>query len=418
MGPTILLDKSSLQALSKKELVILNKLFFVNIPPILTTEILADLKNKPDDLVLKKKQVTELSNKIIQHDNAINMHHHGLIISSLTGVDFINERRPIVGGAQKVIDKDGKIGMHLKETREEKALRNWQIGNFSEAEKILAEDWRHFIQEIDVKKMIDAFQKIKERYPVCKDFKSLINIVENLLSPDELQSKMLFTSLKELNVEQELASKIFFRWESGNFKSLNDFAPYFYFHQYVELFFRIGLVYKLISEKTTNLIDLEYIYYLPFCNIFCSRDKFHISIVPIFLKENQTFINGDDLKIDLNNIVLQLEKMKEFDWDNNFILEPQKDKESLCYNLWTEFLPNWIPSQFYKKLEFPKKDKTISKKIKSQIDSYQVLDIDPDFKFEDNEFDFVSKEGFISLNDQCPCGSGKKLKDCCYKKNE
>ncbi len=46
MGPIIILDKSSLQALSKKELVLLNKLYFVNIPPVLTIEILADLKKK------------------------------------------------------------------------------------------------------------------------------------------------------------------------------------------------------------------------------------------------------------------------------------------------------------------------------------------------------------------------------------
>lgn len=416
MGPTIILDKSSIQALSKKELVILNKLFFINIPPILTIEILADLKRNPDDLVLNKEQVIELSNKIIQHDNAINLNHHGLIISSLSGVDFLNERRPIVGGAQKVKDKSGKIGMHIKESKEEKALRNWQNGNFTEAEKILASDWRHFIQKIDIKGMVDSFKNIKNIYPICKDLNSLTIIVDNLLSPESLQPKMVYTIVSELNVEQQLASKIFYRWESGKYISLKDFAPYVHFHQSVDLFFRLGLVYKLISHKTTNLIDLEYLYYLPFCNVFCSRDNFHKSIVPVFLKENQTFLNGDILKKELNSIILRLEEIKEFDWNSNFLLEPPEDNRSLCYNLWKNFLPAWEPKQFYKKLDLPKKDKNISKKIKSQIESYQVLDIDYDFQFHDSEFDFVSKEYFISLNDQCPCGSGKKLKDCCYRK--
>ena len=93
MGPTIILDKSSLQALSKKELIILNKLYYVNVPPILPIEILADLKKVKDPEAIDEKAVVEISNKLIQKDNAFNVHYYNMIISSLLGKNYINERR-------------------------------------------------------------------------------------------------------------------------------------------------------------------------------------------------------------------------------------------------------------------------------------------------------------------------------------
>jgi hypothetical protein len=42
VGPTIICDKSSLQALSKDELSVLRKYYSLNVPPILLVEILGE----------------------------------------------------------------------------------------------------------------------------------------------------------------------------------------------------------------------------------------------------------------------------------------------------------------------------------------------------------------------------------------
>src|ERR1035441_9570443 len=136
MGPTIILDKSSLQALSKKELIVLNKLYYVNVPPILPIEILADLKKVKDPKAINEKTVIEISNKLIQKDNAFNVPYNNLIISSLLGINYINERRTIVRAKSKVRDEEGKAGYLLEESDEEIAVKEWQKGNFSESEKI------------------------------------------------------------------------------------------------------------------------------------------------------------------------------------------------------------------------------------------------------------------------------------------
>jgi len=52
-------------------------------------------------------------------------------------------------------------------------------------------------------------------------------------------------------------------------------------------------------ERPSNKIDIAYLYYLPFCMVFTSRDKLHQKPAPLFLDDDQVFVHGDDLKVDL-----------------------------------------------------------------------------------------------------------------------
>ncbi len=94
MGPSVLLDKSSIQTLSFDEITFLNRYFFVNIPPILLTEILGDLKKNPES-EKAKAEVVSLAKKILQFDSIINMPYERMIAASLGGYDPIdNTFRP------------------------------------------------------------------------------------------------------------------------------------------------------------------------------------------------------------------------------------------------------------------------------------------------------------------------------------
>ncbi len=55
--------------------------------------------------------------------------------------------------------------------------------------------------------------------------------------------------------------------------------------------------------KPSHQIDLAYLYYLPFCTVFTSKDRFHEQIVPLFLDPFQTFVSGDDLKAERKRLV-------------------------------------------------------------------------------------------------------------------
>ena len=53
------------------------------------------------------------------------------------------------------------------------------------------------------------------------------------------------------------------------------------------------------KRVNSNLIDLSYLYYLPFCMVFASRDRLHEQLAPLFLRPRQRCVWGDDLKAGL-----------------------------------------------------------------------------------------------------------------------
>ncbi len=83
----------------------------------------------------------------------------------------------------------------------------------------------------------------------------------------------------------------------------NEFLYTFYF-LVVNAFLNIGipepkLRQQMCLKENDNLSDLMYLYYLPFCNVFVSNDRFHRKVVPEFLTPQQKFTWGFDLKEDV-----------------------------------------------------------------------------------------------------------------------
>ena len=93
-------------------------------------------------------------------------------------------------------------------------------------------------------------------------------------------------------------------WIGQRRPALRERFPYFVFMLSIDLFFCLVLQTQLLSNiKESHQIDLAYLYYLPFCAVFTSKDNFHVDIVPLFLQPDQTFVNGRELKADMNKLV-------------------------------------------------------------------------------------------------------------------
>src|ERR1035437_939986 len=101
MGPTLLLDKSSLQSFSPEEIHFIFKYFFINIPPILVIEILADLKKPSSDSRTSVQVVSQLSKKLLNQDSGMNDDYDHMILSELLGNKIKMSRR--------TMREDGKI---------------------------------------------------------------------------------------------------------------------------------------------------------------------------------------------------------------------------------------------------------------------------------------------------------------------
>ena len=81
---------------------------------------------------------------------------------------------------------------------------------------------------------------------------------------------------------------------------LTQFAPYAAFALRVEIFFHIA-VYKARIGALSRM-DTTYLFYLPFCQFFVSTDWVHRDSAPFFLRADQQFIWGEDLKAALKSL--------------------------------------------------------------------------------------------------------------------
>jgi hypothetical protein len=111
----------------------------------------------------------------------------------------------------------------------------------------------------------------------------------------------------------------------------------------VSLFFYIGMGSNLIGrERKSNMVDVAYLYYLPFCQVFTSSDKLHPTIAPYFLGAERRFLDGRDLKAALGEIVTYGEDLMEEVEEMGivrFARRPPNDLDNALTELWDEFRP-------------------------------------------------------------------------------
>lgn len=376
----------------------------MNIAPILIIEILGDIK-KPYAGSLSKEKVAELSRKAIPTSSAINDHYWNMLTASLLGATVSMHYRPIINGGRSVRDSQGMVGVVFDETPEELALLRWRHCEFDKAEEILGERWRSSTRQLDLDRVKNDL-KVKLPKLDIKDLPSLYHMVENIVDHPDNQKDILPFSMLEFGLPQELAQKIFFRWETLNApQSLASFAPYAHYCLKVNLFFNLGLTYNLIGTRSTNRIDMEYLYYLPFCHAFCSGDKFHCDIAPLFLNSVQSFVRRDTLKADLARLSDGLLSAG----PSGLALSPD---ESVTAKLWEQHIHSpmtnhgWIPPDLIGK----QNDSALVNFIKSRCKAETIPD--GEIAKTQGREDFVIKNTSICTTDLCPCGSRKLFIEC------
>src|SRR5258708_40133751 len=96
----------------------------------------------------------------------------------------------------------------------------------------------------------------------------------------------------------------------GEMRSVLEFAPYAASVLQLFLTFVCGLARGFIGPRPTNYIDLQYLYYSPFCMVFVSNDKFHREIWRA-TSGAHSFAWGQDLKDDLRRRIASTGKMNE-----------------------------------------------------------------------------------------------------------
>ena len=129
MGPSVILDKSALEALSVDESVWLEALLDVNVVPVFYVEVLADLEKQGRHGQSPEAAVGRLAEKT--PSNAYpNVHHRQMLRAELAGRRIDMTRRPVISGGDVRRAADGKVGLHVDEFPEQTALWRWQRHDF------------------------------------------------------------------------------------------------------------------------------------------------------------------------------------------------------------------------------------------------------------------------------------------------
>ena len=349
MGPQLLLDKSALQALSDDEISFMSIHYYNVIAPVIIAEILGDLKKYPEDAERSIKNVCGLADKVPSLGSLINEDCRTLLAWDLLGYyEVIMDGTPIRSDGIPVRMKSGKKGVYFKESQEKAVLRRWIDGEFTEVEANLADVWRKYTKSID----LEGWKRSHTDYPRVKDWETLNSYVSQLSDTPFIQMENITFLINEMSLNDKVRKEVFDRWILKGMPLLKHFSPYGHYCLRVLHAFYLATVNNIddLGTRSTNRIDLEYIFYLPFCKIFSSGDKFHVKFTKIFLRENQEFIHKDDLKADLKKIKnywdsLTEQERKEYRKNNGYY--PPNFPESFTNRVWKKYMK---PRENYKNL--------------------------------------------------------------------
>jgi hypothetical protein len=297
VGPILIFDKSTLQSLSVDESVWLDAFYLPNITPLFFVETLADLEKEVAAGRTPEQVVGNLAEKT-PTGGTPNAHHSSMCLADLLGQPVRMERRIILAGG-RYLASGSRRGLVVEHPPEMEALLRWEDGRFLDVERRFARVWRRALEQLDIAaggaRLIGGTR--------IRDLADAKRTADEIVQRDGERYAVLRLALDSLKIPSQFRGNIIRRWKSEGGPRLVQFAPYAAYVLTVDLCFSLAVGAGLeSSERPSHQIDLAYLYYLPFCDVFTSNDRLHERIAPLFLGDNQAFVRGSELKSDLPNL--------------------------------------------------------------------------------------------------------------------
>ena len=328
--PTIMIDKSTLETLSNAESTCLSRYYAAVSTHVLLSEIGADLKKDFSKDFDGKRTPEEVVSTLANRLHGLyrfNTSWYTLLELSLLGEKIpIGHMAPVYLDAMVTYAPGIGRGLYFDEQQERKTLRAWANNKFSKSDYKIAEQWRSEIKKIDLTSWHqDLSNQLKSLK--AKSLEDIPPIVENLLNNSEYQFELLQFLVQLAKVSEENSTAIFNRWNQCDMPSIQDFSQYGHYCLKVYLIFWWALFSGLVGPRSTHCVDLHYLYELPFCRIFSSKDRFHRKFARLLINDQQIFINALDLKSDLKRIEEYVDSVREEgpfpfpyppDWNDSF----------------------------------------------------------------------------------------------------
>jgi hypothetical protein len=236
-----------------------------------------------------------------------------------------------------------RVGVVFDEPLEAAAFRRWQNQEFYEVERRFAAVWRAALDASDLTQIAKVIASSGMVAQSCKTLTAAKQLADELIrAPDKAFDRLRF-AVEFFGIGQQYHKQIIQSWEFSGKPPLHEYAPYAAFVLTIEVFFHIALAAHLISpDRPSNRTDIAYLFYLPFCTVFTSSDGLHRRTAPLFLRTDQDFVWGFDLRDDLGRLDTHYKaKLSEVDRERGLIGligAPPADGGYLVTELWKRYL--------------------------------------------------------------------------------
>lgn len=344
MGPIVLFDKSFRQSISLDESVWFSHFFTPIVYPLFYVETLADLAKEPQKGITSEDIVRRIAKKFPDTSGSPCAFHLNMGLANLRNSTIPMRRSiPLTGG--KLVKNAGQSGVVYEISPESEAFNRWMRRDFHELERQYARAWRTQLSNIDLTNFTSELQMLGVDTRLCKTHAQAKNLAESIIYGNDKIFERMHLICMLLRLPEQFTYDIIRQWNSLGNMSIRQYAPYAAYVATVELFFHILIASNLESgERASHLIDIGYLNYLPFCDFFVSNDKLHGRCTPLFLRENQQFINGLQLKKGLKELD---EYYDQFSIEikesgiSSFAKSPPKESPFFVSQIWDAFFPTW-----------------------------------------------------------------------------
>ena len=303
---------------------------------------------------------------------------------------------PFVPGPKSVQLGDQK-GVIFQQTKEEEAMERWMAREFLAVERLIAKQWRQSLTSIDFQAMVKAVMaEIGPHWRKPKTLQDARQMADIII--DHMDQQWLLGFGIDILGLSDIKDQAVSKWVGNRRPPLQECVPHFIFMLTINIFFCLVLPTQLLRNvKPSHHIDLAYLYYLPFCSIFTSKDNFHAQIVPLFLTPEQTFVNGIELKEDLKKLDERYSALDESEFKagtTSFARHPPDDQTFLTTRLWDKHVPKWRDAPPPVKLNKQLQDAIME--IMQKVSASQ--EVPPHNIASVSELGYVSKQGKIPLS--------------------
>jgi hypothetical protein len=239
---------------------------------------------------------------------------------------------------------------------------------------MFARFWRASLNCTDLLALSAGIRAMGVDAKTCRSLEEAKAMADDVVNAIDNPADTMKLSFIAADLPRDYERSALEKWRSAGYPPLPAYAPYAAHVLSVEIFFRVALAAGLIStERASNRVDMAYLFYLPFCMLFTSSDRLHRRCTPLFLRSDQDFVWGGDLKADMKRLNEHYLTLPESDREagiTRFASRPPETGDYLTSRLWDRHFRSWRGASAFSP---EKRDAAKDKKLIERLTKFSDL---------------------------------------------